>query len=41
MNTETRTLAMEAGEVAYRDPKRYAYLLVPFWILSPVLCIWP
>ena len=40
MNPEARALPLDAAAVAYRDPKRYAYLLVPFWILSPVLCIW-
>lgn len=40
MSTPSDALAPASAQDSYRDPKRYAYLLVPFWVLSPILTIW-
>lgn len=40
MSTPSEALPLSDPHATYRDPKRYAYLLVPFWVLSPILSIW-
>jgi len=40
MNTRTDALPMSVAGTTWRDPKRYAWPLVPLWILTPVLSIY-
>lgn len=39
MSTRSEPLSSASAGTTYRDAKRYAYLLVPFWVLSPILSI--
>lgn len=40
MSAQTESRSKSASAATYRNPKRYAYLLVPFWVLSPLLSIY-